>query len=42
MVGDLGNVGIKTQSISAGGANVGAPELKPLNVTGIDGLTFQT
>jgi hypothetical protein len=42
MVGDLGSVGVKTSSISAGGSNVGAPELKPLNVTGIDGLTFQT
>lgn len=42
MVSDLGSVGTKTASINAGGANVGAPELKPLNVTGMDGLTFQT
>ena len=42
MTADLGNVGSKSQSISAGGSNVGAPQLKPLNTTDTMGLNFQT
>ena len=42
MVADLGSVGTKSQSINAGNSAVGAPELKPLNVLGMDGLTFKT
>lgn len=42
MTSDLGNVGSKSQSISAGGSAVGAPQLKPLNTTDTMGLTFQT
>ena len=42
MVADLGSVGTKTESISAGNSAVGAPQLKPLNVLGIEGLTFIT
>lgn len=42
MTADLGNVGSKSQSISAGGSTVGAPQLKPLNTTDTMGLQFQT
>lgn len=38
MTSDLGNVGSKSQSISAGGSAVGAPQLKPLNTTDTMGL----
>lgn len=42
MVADLGSVGTKMQTISAGNSAVKAPQLTPLNVVGIDGLTFKT